>query len=349
MTGDKLFWNERPRRINHHEPTAPTPRVDLVGVGLNATDTVIPLEHFPARGSKTEYSTVTVLPGGQVASTVVACQQWGLNTRYVGKLGDDAAATLHRKEFSHAGVEAQLITVQGGASPQSLILVDSSGERTVLGRRDERLILQPNDLKRDWIINARALHIDGHDTDAATQAAHWAREAGVTVIADVDEVYPDIDELLTLVDYLIVSRDFPMRLTGEANLGEALRLMHLRYHSTLTAATLGPDGVIAWDGDHLHYAPAYRVPVVDTTGAGDIFHAGFIFGLLQGWPLAQQLDFACAAAALNCQAVGARGGIQSAETIELFMATGTRHHAKDFSAHWNASAGGSGRPVAKRF
>ena len=348
MTGDKLFWNERPRRISHNaEPKAPTPRVDLVGVGLNATDTVIPLENFPERGSKTEYSTVTVLPGGQVATTVVACQQWGLKTRYVGKLGDDAAATLHRKEFSHAGVDAQLITVQGGASPQSLILVDASGERTVLGRRDERLILQPHDLKREWIINARALHIDGHDTDAATQSARWAREAGVTVVADVDEVYPGIDELLALVDYLIVSRDFPTRLTGETDLGHALRLMHRRYNSTLTAATLGPDGVIAWDGERLHYAPAYRVPVVDTTGAGDIFHAGFIFGLLQGWPLTQQLDFACAAAALNCKSVGARGGIQSEETIEIFMATGSRYRAPDFAAHWDAPTATSVRATKR--
>ena len=166
----------------------------------------------------------------------------------------------------------------------------------------------------------------------------------MTVVADVDDVYPGIDELLALVDYLIVSRDFPRRLTGEADLGSALQLMHRRYHSTLTAATLGPDGVIAWDGDRLHYAPAYRVSVVDTTGAGDIFHAGFIYGLLQGWPLAQQLDFACAAAALNCKAVGARGGIQSAETIEVFMATGTRYHAKDFAAHWQAPV----RATAKR-
>lgn len=337
MTGDKVFWNERPRRTGHNgEVKAPTARVDLVGVGLNATDTVIPLENFPERGSKTEYSTVTVLPGGQVASTVVACQKWGLQTRYVGKLGDDAAATLHRQEFSHAGVEAQIITVQGGASPQSLILVDSSGERTVLGRRDERLILQPHDLKREWIINARALHIDGHDTDAATKAAQWAREAGVTVIADVDEVYPGIDALLSLVDYLIVSRDFPARLTGETDLRQALPLMHRRYNCTLTAATLGPDGVVAWDGGHLHYAAAYRVPVVDTTGAGDIFHAGFIFGLLQGWPLTRQLDFACAAAALNCKSVGARGGIQTAETIEIFMATGTRYHANPFASEASA-------------
>src|ERR1700735_1184285 len=132
-------------------------KVDLVGVGLNATDTVIPLSHYPARGSKTEYSTLTTLPGGQVATTVVVCQHWGLRTRYVGKLGDDLAATLHREAFSHAGVETHIITVPGAASPQSLILVDGQGERTVLCRRDERIVLHPSDLKREWITNARAL------------------------------------------------------------------------------------------------------------------------------------------------------------------------------------------------
>ena len=97
-------------------------KVDLVGVGLNATDTVIPLSTYPARGSKVEYSTSTVLPGGQVATTVVACQHWGLRTRYIGKLGDDLAATLHREAFSHAGpdtaVDTRIITVPGAPSAQ---------------------------------------------------------------------------------------------------------------------------------------------------------------------------------------------------------------------------------------
>ena len=118
-------------------------QVDLVGVGLNATDTLIPLATFPARGSKMEYASSSVMPGGQVATTVVACQTWGLRTRYVGKLGDDEAARLHREAFARAGVEAQLISVPGGISPQSLILVDGGGERTVLCRRDERMMLQP--------------------------------------------------------------------------------------------------------------------------------------------------------------------------------------------------------------
>lgn len=299
--------------------------VDLVGVGLNATDTLIPLAEFPIRGSKVEYQMEKVMPGGQVATTVVACRIWGMSTRYVGKLGTDDAAKLHVRAFADARVEAQLIQVPGAASPRSLILVDHDGERTVLCRRDEQLILKPEELSREWIINARALHVDGYDTAAATRAARWAREAGIPVIADLDELYPGVEDLIRNVDYLIVSRDFPTRLTGETDLHTALRHIQRNYGCRLAAATLGPGGVLAWDGSEFLHRSAYRVPVVDTTGAGDIFHAGFIYGLLQSWPLDRQLDFACAAAALNCTAEGARGSIQSVANIAELIRTGSRY------------------------
>jgi sulfofructose kinase len=299
--------------------------VDLVGVGLNATDTLIPLEKYPERGSKVEYTQASILPGGQTASAVVACQTWGLSTRYVGKLGDDDAARLHQREFARAGVDARIITVPHAASPQSLIVVDAGGERTVLCRRDERLLLQPEDLDEKWIRNARALLVDGFETAAATEAAGWARSAGIPVIADLDEMYVGVEDLIDQIDYLVVSRDFPRRLTGERNLEMALRKMKGRYGCTVTAATLGQDGVLAWDGSHFHLRPAYCVPVVDTTGAGDVFHAGFIYGLLQGWALPRQLDFACAAAALNCTAKGARGGIGPVERVDELMAKTARY------------------------
>ena len=304
--------------------TAPS-KVDLVGLGLNAIDTLIPLEHFPARGSKTEYSDAKVMLGGQVATTVIACQTWGLKTRYVGKLGDDEAGNLHRREFAQVGVDARLTTVSNAASPQSLILVDEGGERTVLCRRDGRLLLQPEEIDREWIVNARALHVDGFETAAAAQAARWAREANVTVIADLDEIYSGVEDLVANVDYLIVSRDFPTRFTGERSLEQALRVIQRRFGCSLTAATLGADGVLAWDGERFCARSAFRVPVTDTTGAGDIFHAGFIYGLLQRWPLERQLDFACAAAALNCMQAGARGGIGTVEAIEQIMATTPRY------------------------
>ena len=300
-------------------------KVDVIGVGLNATDTLIPLPQYPARGSKVAFHDAHLLPGGQVATAIAACQHWGLRTRYVGKVGDDHAARLHREEFERLGVEAHLLTAKHCKSQQAFIIVDDTGERTVLWKRDKRLTLRPEELQREWITDARALHVDGHDTEAASTAAAWARGAGVPVIADLDELYSGVEALLQNLDYFVASRDIPGRITGEPDLRKSLPEVHRRYDFRLTAATLGEEGVLAWDGNSFHYAAAYRIEVVDTIGAGDLFHAGFIYGLLQGWPLHRQLDFACAAAALNCTGMGARGGIQQVQRIEQLMATGARH------------------------
>ncbi len=300
-------------------------KVDLVGVGLNAADTVVPVREFPARGSKTEYRGGSLLAGGQVASTVVACQSWGMATRYVGKLGEDDAARLHAEAFLRAGVETRIVTVAGGTSAQSTILVDAQGERTVLCRKDERMVLRPEELERTWIEQARVLHVDGHDTAAATLAARWARAAGVAVVADLDELYPGVEELMGCVDYLIVNHDFACRLMRDPDLPGALRAMHARYGCRLSAATLGEDGVLAWDGEQFYATAAFKVDVVDSTGAGDIFRAGFICGMLRGWELRRQMEFACAAAALNCMSVGARGGIGTVEQIEELVRTGERY------------------------
>jgi sugar/nucleoside kinase (ribokinase family) len=302
-------------------------KVDMVGVGLNATDTVIPLTTYPERGAKVEYSERSIMPGGQVATTVVACQSWGIRTRYVGKLGDDDAARLHKAAFDRLGAETRIVTVPNSASLHNVILVDHGGERTVLCQRDERMVLRPEELRREWIVNARILHVDGHDTAAATQAASWAHAAGIPVVADLDDIYPGVHELIANIDYMIVNKDFSCRLMDDNNLERSLRRMQSRYGCRLSAATLGEDGVLAWDGKQFLHCPAYRISVVDSTGAGDIFRAGFIYGLLQDWPLERQLDFSCAAAAMNCMAAGARGGIRRVEDIEKLMATVSRYPA----------------------
>src|SRR5262245_6925063 len=170
-------------------------QVQLVGVGLNATDTLIFLPEFPSCGSKVSLRSVSISPGGQVATAVIACQRWGLRTRYIGKLGDDHAAQVHREEFERAGTETCLRPVGECASAQSIILIDERGERTVLWGRDPRLALRPDELDQKSIVDGRALLVDGCDTEAAIMAAKWARDAGVPVIADLDNVYPGMEEL----------------------------------------------------------------------------------------------------------------------------------------------------------
>ncbi len=303
-------------------------KVDVVGVGLNATDTLIPLAEFPARGSKTEFESASILPGGEVASATVACQTWGLRTRYICKFGDDYACEIHRAAFERAGVETHLFTAPGCPSYQSFIIVDATGERTVLRRHDDRLALQPAELQREWIVSARALLVDGHDTAAALEAARWARAANIPVVADLDKLYPCIEKLLPEIDYLIASNDIPSLISGESDLPKALQIVQKKFANKLAAATLGHDGVLAFDGSRFFYAPAFNVAVVDTTGAGDIFHAGFLYGLLQKWTTQRQLEFACAAAGLNCTAVGARGNIAPIAEIERLISTGARHASR---------------------
>ncbi|HKV47781.1 MAG TPA: PfkB family carbohydrate kinase [Candidatus Acidoferrales bacterium] len=303
-------------------------QVDVVGVGLNATDTLIPLAEFPVRGSKVEFESAAILPGGEVASAMVACQTWGLRTRYVGKFGDDYAAHIHGAAFERAGVETHLFTADGCPSYQSFIIIDAAGERTVLRRHDDRLALRPAELQRDWIVSARALLVDGHDTAAALQAAQWARTANIPVVADLDKLYPTIETLLPEIDYLIASSDIPGLISGESDLPKALQMVQKQFANRLTAATLGHDGVLAFDGTRFFYSPAFNIHVADTTGAGDIFHAGFLYAHLQNWPTQRQLEFACAAAGLNCTAVGARGNIAPISEIERLIATGSRHPAR---------------------
>ena len=312
-------------------------KVDVVGVGLNATDTVIRLPHFPAFDTKVEFRSAQILPGGQTASAMVACQHWGLRARYVGKVGDDFAAELQRAEFQRAGVEAHLIAVPDCSSQQAFILVDEgSGERTILWRRDERLSLRPGDLRREWVTQARALHVDGHDNLAAAQAARWAREAGIPVTGDVDNLYPHVEALLEQVDYVIASREFPSRLTGEHDLLKSLPAIAQRHGCKLAGATLGREGALLWTREHgFLYAPAYQVETRDTTGAGDIFHGAFLYGLLAGWPLPRILDFSCAAAALNCTVLGARGGIRPVSEIEALLRSGAQYDAPAAFARYN--------------
>ena len=136
------------RRVRHPRSRGIPPergklaKVDVVGVGLNATDTLIPLPEYPARGSKVAFRDAHILPGGQVATAVAACAHWGLLTRYVGKVGDDHAGRLHRDEFDRLGVEAHLLIAKGCKSQQAFIIVDDTGERTVLWKRDKRLTLR---------------------------------------------------------------------------------------------------------------------------------------------------------------------------------------------------------------
>jgi len=310
------------------------PEFDVVGVGLNATDTLLIVPHFPAYAGKVPFEEEHLSPGGQVASALVACARLGLRTKYIGSVGDDLRGRVQIESLQGTGINLDDLKVRAGCANQSAyIVIDrSTGERTVLWRRDDCLKIRPEEITEEMIVCGRMLHIDGHDTPAVGRAAEIARSHGIPVTIDVDTMYPGFDRVLPNVDYLVSSSEFPAAWTGETDPFRALQMIQERYGMKVAAMTLGAHGALALENGRFCYAPAFVVNCVDTTGAGDVFHGGFCYAVLQGMPMREALDFSNAMAALNCTALGARGGIRGLEEVRALMARGERRSHPDFAS-----------------
>lgn len=302
-------------------------KVDVIGLGLNAVDTVLEVEHFPALGGKERVVSLSRQAGGQVATALVVCQRLGLTTSYVGKVGDDEAGRMQIESLKCEGIDIARTTMAPGAATQfGHIIVDhSTGERTVFWDRDSRLSVRPEEICPEMIASARALHIDGCDVEAALTAARIARAHAIPVFADLDTAYPNVEMLFPYIDYLIASAGFLPAVLGDADPFRTLPLMASRYGIEACGMTVGKDGALVYAGSRFIYSPGFKVTTVDTTGAGDAFHGALVYGVLAGWPLPQALDFSNALAALNCMALGARGGIRGVADAQKLVRTGERH------------------------
>jgi len=301
--------------------------LDVVGLGLNATDTVLMVRDFPALGGKERVLSSSTHAGGQVATALVTCQRLGLRTRYIGKVGDDEGGKIQLASLKSEGVDVRYTRVVH-ATPNQFghILVDqATGERTVFWDRHPRLAVTPHELTQTAITSARVLLLDGCDVEPCLKAARWARRAGVLVVADLDTVYKKVESLFPYIDYLIASTKFLPTLTGQADPFQVLAYMASEHKMKAPGMTLGRDGALIYQAGRFHYSPGFVVETVDTTGAGDVFHGAFIYGLLAGWPIERILEFANAMAALNCTMLGARGGIKTQAEAEKLVATGARH------------------------
>ena len=310
------------------------PEFDVVGVGLNATDTLLVVPRFPTYGGKVPFEEEILSPGGQVASAMVACARFGLRVKYIGTVGDDERGRIQMESLLGSGINLDHVQWRRNCPNQSAyILIDrSTGERTVLWRRPECLRISPEEITPGQIACARLLHIDGHDTPAVERAARIAREAGMPVTVDVDTIYPGFERVLPLVDYLIASSEFPVNWTGDSDPFKALEAIQREYGMRMAAMTLGAHGALALCEGSFIYSPAYVVNAVDTTGAGDVFHGAFCYAVLEGMPVREALDFSNAAAALNCTALGARGGIRGVADVSALMARAQRRSRKEFQA-----------------
>jgi sulfofructose kinase len=293
---------------------------DAVALGLNAVDHLIVAPRYPEFNSKIPYKSHQLAAGGQCATAMVALARLGLRARYIGKVGDDDIGRFQINSIVSEGVTADIPIVEGAETQTAFIIIDeASGERTILWSRDPAIATRPEDVDRTAVTSGRVLHLDGHDVEASIVAATYARAAGVPTVLDIDNIYPGAEQLLPLIDCMISSSTFPMRLTGESDLRTALKQLAEKNGSLVTGATLGEDGVLIYIRGQFIHSPAFAIECRDTTGAGDAFHAGFIYGLLTGLTIEETLRFANAVAALKCLAVGARTGLPTLNEAKAFL------------------------------
>jgi sulfofructose kinase len=326
----------------------PSRPVDVVGLGLNATDTVLTVREFPALGGKERIASLSWQAGGQMATALVTCHRLGLQSRYIGKVGDDERGKIQLASLRREGLDIRYVRVARNTPNQlAYIIVDErTGERTVLWDRDSRLAVKPAEVRKEAICSARLLHIDGCDVAAALHAARWARAASIPVTADLDTVYKKVEMLFPYINYLIASANFLPALTGQDDPFRVLEYMAGEYGVGAPGMTLGRDGALVYWQGGFHYSPGFVVETVDTTGAGDVFHGAFIYAILAGWEMDRTLAFANAMAALNCTALGARGRIATRAEAERLMASGSRHVNRAYAANAGGrSRGKTGGPV----
>jgi sulfofructose kinase len=293
---------------------------DVVGMGLNSVDFLTVVPEFPAPNSKMKMLHFSKQGGGQVATAMVALSRWGVKTKYIGKIGADELGQFSLQSIRQEGVDVSSVTIEPNATNQfATILVDgSTGDRTILWNRDDRLMYREGELRKEEVCCGRLLHLDGHDIRAAIQCARWAKEESIPTVADLDKVEPLTSRLIQEIDFLITSSRFPTLYTGISDQKEAFLELQKQTHGFL-CATLGPSGAMAWVNGEIFYAGGFNVKTFDTTGAGDVFHGGFICGLLQNWEVEKILRFANAVAALKCLDLGGRRGIPTLEKTQPFM------------------------------
>jgi sulfofructose kinase len=296
---------------------------DAVGFGLNAVDHLIVVPEYPAFDTKVRLLEHKQSAGGQTASTMVALRRLGLQTAYAGRFGSDSAGQFGLKSLAGEGVNCDFAEVIEDAKNQiAFITIDAlSGERTIVWDRDDRLAYKPDEAPAEFGALGRVLHLDAHDPPACVRVARAAKASNTIVSADIDNVYEGLPELLPLIDILIGSKEFPYRVTGIKDERAALVELHKRFGCAITGMTIGAAGAVAYCNGEFIESPGFTAPggCRDTTGAGDAFHGGFLYGLLTGADVETSLKLGNAVAAIKCSALGARTALPTPPELTNFL------------------------------
>jgi sulfofructose kinase len=294
-------------------------RPRIIGIGIATLD-YLAVAKTAAPGGTTRLEDLAVDGGGLAATAMVAAARLGAQAELWTRTGDDFVGDVVVRQLVDEGLPADtLIRVPGGRTPASVILVDpDTGDRTIYFHPGSGLEVDVSGLPYERVRQAGCLLVDDFWEAASLPAARVAREAGVPVVADM--VPSDHNgALLALVDVLIAPEAAARRVDCAYDLAEAVRRLR-DLGPAAVVITAGPRGAWFNDGEQVRHQPAFPVKAVDTTGAGDVFHGSFAFGLASGWEVARCVEFAAAVAALGCTKLGGRAGIPTRAQADAFLA-----------------------------
>lgn len=298
---------------------------DVVGFGTNAVDYLIIVPEYPAYDSKIELTDYVQAAGGEIATTCVGLRRLGARTAYIGRFGDDREGDFGLQTLRDEGVDVRFAERIAGARTQiAFIVIDErSGERTVIWKRDSKLAYTEREAPVAAAARARILHFTPHDARACYEMAKAAKQAGAIVSIDIDNIFEGIERVLPLVDIFVSSAEFPERLVGIADKKTALREIKTRYGCALVGMTLGETGSLLFCENEFVRTDGFEVPggCKDTTGAGDSFRVGLLYGVLEGASVEDAARMANAVAALKCRAVGARTSLPVKKELTDLLGT----------------------------
>ncbi len=301
-----------------------TLRWDLLGIGAVAVDDLIYLDGFPTPEAKMYITEETRQGGGLAGTALVAAARLGARTAYTGVLGNDGLSRYTIAELEAEGVDCSHVRLAASARPyHCTILVNQRlGERTILVSKSGVTPPDAEDLSPALIGAARMLFIDSTVILPGLRASEVANNLGIPVIADLERVGEGLPELISRIDHLIVGTRFAEQVVGAAHPAEMARRLS-RQGQTACIVTAGEEGcwyILGNDG-RVHHQPAYRVPVVDTTGCGDVFHGAYAAALARGCSIPRAMEVATVAAGLKATQAGGRRGIPDWATVQHHLKT----------------------------
>jgi len=290
--------------------------MDVLGIGHCTTDILLKIDGAIELNRKIEASELSLQGGGPVGTAMTALASWGIRSGFAGSIGDDLVGHFIRSAFEARGVDIEFLKVTGGASsPLSSSVTQRGGLRTIFYSKGSAPPLTVEDLQAVDFKSLRAIEIDGHQSAAQAWAAQKCIAAGVPVVLDAGSLRPEIQPLLDLAHHIVASREFADHFSPTGDYEQACLRLY-KGEARAVVVTLGEKGSLGYDGKKIVQRPPVSVDVVDTLGAGDVYHAGYIYGLVKGWDLDRRMAFASVAAGLKCRGMGGQTPIPSLEEIQ---------------------------------